>query len=349
MAENEETKKETKEALETTKETAAEAPKVEGPKAGAAKAAEPAQAAPEAAEAEAPAPEPAPVPATPIEVQGGKLSLKEMLEAGVHFGHQTNRWNPKMKPYIFGARNGIHIIDLRKTVVMFREAYRAVVEAVANGGTVLFVGTKKQAQEVVEEEAKRCGMYSVTHRWLGGTLTNFKTIKTSIERLKAYEKMAEDGTYEKLTKKEVMRKERARAKLQRALGGIRDMNSLPSVLFITDPVKERIAVAEANRLKIPIVAIADTNCDPETVDYPIPGNDDAIRSIRLFTSQIAEACIEGARVARERAVKRSTGAKAEEGDGTIRVTSGGGGPKVEVISRRAVPLPDPEAVGTPEE
>ncbi len=287
------------------------------------------------------------VPPEPLNIQGGKLSLKEMLEAGVHFGHQTNRWNPKMKPYIFGARNGIHIIDLRKTLGMFQQAYAAVVEAVAKGGTVLFVGTKKQAQEVVEEEAKRCGMYSVTHRWLGGTMTNFKTIKTSIERLKSYEKMAEDGTYEKLTKKEVMRKERERAKLQRALGGIRDMASLPSVLFITDPVKEKIAVAEANRLRIPIVAIADTNCDPEMVDYPIPGNDDAIRSIRLFTSQMAEACIEGARLARERAVKRSTGGKAEQGDGTIHVTSGGGGPKVEVISRRP-PLPDPEAVGTPE-
>ncbi len=343
---------ENKEVQEKKTETAAAEPKAE--KAAEAKAAEPKAAEPKAEEAAAPAEGPAaaaPAPAAPapVEVQGGKLSLKQMLEAGVHFGHQTNRWNPKMKAYIFGARNGIHIIDLRKTVGMFQDAYKAVVEAVANGGTVLFVGTKKQAQEVVEEEAKRCGMFSVTHRWLGGTLTNFKTIKTSIERLKAYEKMAEDGTYEKLTKKEVMRKERARAKLQRALGGIRDMNSLPSLLFITDPVKERIAVAEAKRLRIPIVAIADTNCDPEVVDYPIPGNDDAIRSIRLFTSQVAEACIEGARAARERAVRRSTaGGKGEEGDGTIRVASGGDGPKVEVISRRAVPLPDPEAVGTPE-
>ncbi len=287
------------------------------------------------------------VEAMPEERPEGTVTIKELLEAGAHFGHQTNRWNPKMKPFIFGVRNGIHIIDVRRTVPMFEKAWKAVYETVAEGGTVLFVGTKRQAQEVIEEEAKRCGMYYVTHRWLGGTLTNFQTIKASIERLRAYEKMAEDGTYERLTKKEVMRKERQRAKLVRNLGGIRDMTRLPAILFVTDPVKEKIAVAEANRLKIPVVAIADTNCDPDLLDYPIPGNDDAIRSIRLFASRIADACIAGAREARHRALARARAP--EEGDGTIRVASGGGGPKVEVISRRSVPLPSPEAVGTPDE
>ncbi|MCD6499322.1 MAG: 30S ribosomal protein S2 [Deltaproteobacteria bacterium] len=281
------------------------------------------------------------------------VTLRQLLEGGVHFGHQTNRWNPKMKPYIFGARNKIHIIDLRATQRMFRDAYKAVFESVARGGTLLFVGTKKQAQDVVKQEAERCGMYYVNHRWLGGTLTNFKTIKSSVERLKTIEKMAEDGTYEKLTKKEVIQKERLRGKLLRNLGGLRDMSRLPSVMFVTDPGKERIAVAEAKRLKIPVVAIADTNCDPDAIDYVIPGNDDAIRAIKLFTSKIADACIGGAREARQRAISSARGSEQARGDSTIRVASGGGGPKVEVISRRGAgghPLPeDPEAKAAPTE
>ncbi len=284
------------------------------------------------------------------DVPADVVTLREMLEAGVHFGHRKNRWNPKMRPYIFGVRNGIHIIDLRITLKLFREAYRVTMNAVANGGTVLFVGTKKQAQDVIKEEAERCGMYYVTHRWLGGTLTNFQTIKASIERLKAIEKMAEDGTFEKLTKKEVIKKERERDKLLRNLGGIRDMKGLPSVLFTVDPLKERIAVNEAKKLKMSVIAIADTNADPESLDYVIPGNDDAIRSVRLFASKIADACIEGARLGRERAVGRAVTDKESPDPDTIRVASGGDGPKVEVISRRVRPVAvDPEATGSPEE
>ena len=281
------------------------------------------------------------------------ITLREMLEAGVHFGHRKNLWNPKMRPYIFGVRNGIHIIDLRETLKLFKEAYRVVMNAVANGGTVLFVGTKKQAQDVIKEEAGRCGMYYVTHRWLGGTLTNFQTIRASIERLKTIEKMAEDGTFEKITKKEVIQKEREREKLLRNLGGIRDMKGLPSVVFVVDPSKERIAVHEAKKLKLSVLAIADTNSDPEVLDNVIPGNDDAIRAVRLFASKIADACIEGARIGRERAVSRTTKVAAEDGAkggaDTIRVASGGDGPKVEVISRRARPTVDPEATSSPEE
>jgi small subunit ribosomal protein S2 len=219
--------------------------------------------------------------------------MKQLLEAGVHFGHQTKRWNPKMKPYIFGARNGIYIIDLQRTVTLARQAFRFVSDAVAKGGTVLFVGTKKQAQDAIREEASRSSMFHVTNRWLGGTLTNFKTIKTGIDRLKTIEKMAEDGTYERLPKKEVASLEREREKLERNLGGIKEMNRLPAALFVIDTKKEYIAVHEANRLGIPVVAVVDTNCDPEGIDYVIPGNDDAIRSIRLFTSKVAEAAIEG--------------------------------------------------------
>jgi small subunit ribosomal protein S2 len=226
--------------------------------------------------------------------QGGTaITMKQLLEAGVHFGHQTKRWNPKMKPYIFGARNGIYIIDLQKTVTLARNAFRFVSDAVARGGMVLFVGTKKQAQDAMQEEAKRSNQYFVTNRWLGGTLTNFKTIKTGIDRLKLIEKMSTDGTYERLPKKEVAQLERERTKLEKNLGGIKEMSRLPAALFVIDPKKEHIAVHEANRMGIPIVAVVDTNCDPEGIDYVIPGNDDAIRSIRLFTGKIAEACIEG--------------------------------------------------------
>jgi small subunit ribosomal protein S2 len=246
------------------------------------------------------APAVAPAPAAPAETMaaavastGTAISMKQLLEAGVHFGHQTKRWNPKMKPYIFGARNGIYIIDLQKTVGLARAALRFVSESVGKGGSVLFVGTKKQAQDAVREESIRSGQFSVTNRWLGGTLTNFKTVKQGIDRLKTIEKMAADGTYERLPKKEVAQLEREREKLEKNLGGIKDLSRLPSALFVIDTKKEHIAVHEANRLGIPVVAVVDTNCDPEGIDYVIPGNDDAIRSIRLFTGKIAEACIEG--------------------------------------------------------
>jgi small subunit ribosomal protein S2 len=221
------------------------------------------------------------------------LTMKELLEAGVHFGHQTKRWNPKMQKYIFGERNGIYIIDLQKTLKKFREAYAYVRDLAASGGTVLFVGTKKQAQESVFEEASRCGMFYVNHRWLGGTLTNFTTIRKSIARLKKLDEMNETGEYERLPKKEVIGLERERTKLQSTLVGIKNMDRLPSAVFIIDPKKERIAVEEAQRLAIPIVAIVDTNCDPTAIDHPIPGNDDAIRAVRLITSRMADAVLEG--------------------------------------------------------
>ena len=234
-------------------------------------------------------------PPTPTPAMGeAGITMKQLLEAGVHFGHQTKRWNPKMKPYIYGARNGIYIIDLQKTVGMARAAFRFVTEVTSRGGSVLFVGTKKQAQDVIQEEAKRAGQFFVTSRWLGGTLTNFKTIKQGIDRLKTLEKMAEDGTFERLPKKEVASLERERDKLERNLGGIKDMSRLPGALFVIDPKKEYIAIHEATRLGIPVIAVVDTNCDPEGIDFIIPGNDDAIRSIKLFTSKIADAGIEGA-------------------------------------------------------
>jgi small subunit ribosomal protein S2 len=245
-----------------------------------------------------PAPEAAPAADTTtmagaLTTSGTAITMKQLLEAGVHFGHQTKRWNPKMKPYIFGARNGIYIIDLQKTVGLARNALRFVSDAVAKGGSVLFVGTKKQAQDAIREEASRSGMFFVTNRWLGGTLTNFKTVKQGIERLKTIDKMKGDGTYERLPKKEVAQLEREREKLEKNLGGIKELSRLPSALFVIDTKKEHIAVHEANRLGIPVVAVVDTNCDPEGIEYVIPGNDDAIRSIRLFTGKVAEACIEG--------------------------------------------------------
>ena len=242
-----------------------------------------------------PAPEAAPAEAmaSALSSTGTAITMKQLLEAGVHFGHQTKRWNPKMKPYIFGARNGIYIIDLQKTVALARNALRFVSDATARGGTVLFVGTKKQAQDAIREEASRSTMFHVTNRWLGGTLTNFKTVKQGIERLKTIEKMKEDGTYERLPKKEIASLEREREKLEKNLGGIKEMSRLPAAIFVIDTKKEHIAVHEANRLGIPVVAVVDTNCDPEGIDYVIPGNDDAIRSIRLFTGKISEACIEG--------------------------------------------------------
>lgn len=220
------------------------------------------------------------------------VTMKELLEAGVHFGHQSKRWNPKMKKYIYSARNNIHVIDLHKTIPLIEQAYEFI-KKVSENGTVLFVGTKKQAQEIVQEEAKRCGMFFVNQRWMGGTLTNFKTLKKNIARLNEIEKMREDGTFDKLPKKEVILLEREHRKLLRGLDGIRQMTSLPSAVFIVDTVKEQTALREARRLKIPVVAIVDTNADPDEVDYPIPGNDDAIRSIKLITSIIADAVIAG--------------------------------------------------------
>ncbi|MCF6096722.1 30S ribosomal protein S2 [Thermovorax subterraneus] len=221
------------------------------------------------------------------------VSMKQLLEAGVHFGHQTRRWNPKMKEYIFTERNGIYIIDLQKTVKKLDEAYEYVKNLAAEGGKILFVGTKKQAQESIQEEAKRCEMFYVNQRWLGGMLTNFKTIKKRIERLKELERMEEEGLFEVLPKKEVLNLKREKERLEKYLGGIKNMTSLPDALFIVDPRKEKIAVSEARKLKIPIIAIVDTNCDPDEVDYVIPGNDDAIRAVKLITEKIADAVLEG--------------------------------------------------------
>ena len=227
---------------------------------------------------------------------GGKdmsvISMKQLLEAGVHFGHQTRRWNPKMAPYIFTERNGIHIIDLQKSVGKVDEAYRAVFEIAAQGGTILFVGTKKQAQDAVKTEAERCGMYYVNERWLGGMLTNFKTIQSRIERLRAIEKMAEDGTFEVLPKKEVIEIKKEWEKLEKNLGGIKNMTRIPDAIFVVDPKKEKICVQEAHNLGITLIGIGDTNCDPEELDFIIPGNDDAIRAVKLIVAKMADAVIE---------------------------------------------------------
>jgi small subunit ribosomal protein S2 len=261
--------------------------------------------------------------ATAAETQGMPgatgITMRQMLEAGVHFGHQTKRWNPKMKPYIFGARNGIYIIDLQKTVGLARAALRFVSDVTARGGAVLFVGTKKQAQDVVREEASRAGQYFVTNRWLGGTLTNFKTIKQGIDRLKSLETMKEDGTFDRLPKKEVAALEREREKLEKNLGGVKQLSRLPGAVFVIDPKKEAIAVHEANRLGIPVIGLVDTNCDPEGIDYVIPGNDDAIRSIKLFTGKIADACVEGS------ARYRASGAAERDAEEQRRRSEGRGG------------------------
>jgi small subunit ribosomal protein S2 len=270
------------------------------------------------------------------------VSMKQLLEAGVHFGHQTKRWNPKMKPYIYGARNGIYIIDLQKTVSLFKTAYDFIVDTVAQGGSVLFVGTKKQAQEAIKEEAERCNMYFVNHRWLGGTMTNFVTIRTGIERLKYLEGIKADGTIQRFPKKEIINMDREYAKLLRNLGGIKDMDTLPSAVFIIDPKKEAIAVLEARKLGIPLVSVVDTNCDPDEIDYIIPGNDDAIRAIRLITSKIADACLEGKAGREERlqaAVDKVGGFEAAaEGKDVYEekqagITSSPGGPEVIIIRK----------------
>jgi small subunit ribosomal protein S2 len=276
----------------------------------------------------------------------GYLTMKELLEAGVHFGHQTKRWNPKMKPYIFGARNGIYIIDLQKTVRMFKTAYDFVVETVATGKSVLFVGTKKQAKESIYEEANRCEMFYVHNRWLGGMLTNFQTIKQGIDRLNYLNSIQNDGSINLFPKKERLKHEKERVKLDSTLGGIRSMNGLPGAIFIVDPKNEAIAIREGKRLRIPIISIVDTNCDPDDVDYVIPGNDDAIRSIRLISSRIANACIEGKKRLNEKRQAESdkkeddmveaAGVKPELKPGERKVISNGSdGPVIEIIKRAA--------------
>lgn len=228
------------------------------------------------------------------------IGMREMLEAGLHFGHQTKRWNPKMKPYIYGARNKIYIINLDLTLHLFNTAYKFAADTAAKGGTIMFVGTKRQAQEIIKEESERCGMFFINHRWLGGMLTNFQTIKKSVDRLKAIETMREDGTIQQYKKKEILKMEKEAGKLETTLGGIKTMKALPSALFIIDPKRENIAVEEANRLGIPVIAVADTNCDPTGIDFPIPGNDDALRAIKLITSRIADAVLSGKERRKER-------------------------------------------------
>ncbi len=267
------------------------------------------------------------------------ISMKQLLEAGVHFGHQTSRWNPKMKPYIFGARNGIHIIDLQQTVRMVKDVCAQVRDLIVAGGHVLFVGTKKQAQDSVREEAERCGMSYVHHRWLGGTLTNFQTVRQSIERLKKLEEMANDPkVVEALTKKEMLSHGRERAKLERALGGIKDIRKLPDAVFIIDPGQEAIAVREARKLGIKVVAIIDTDCDPDLVDYKIPGNDDAIRAIRLFCGLMAEAVNEGKALC-DQARMEAEAAKAE-------AAAEGGPAREKPVAAEAVAPPETVAPGT---
>ena len=273
------------------------------------------------------------------------ITMKELLESGVHFGHQTKRWNPKMKQYIFGARNGIYIIDLQKTVRMFRRVYDFVVDIVASGKMLLFVGTKKQARDAIYEEANRCEMFYVHNRWLGGMLTNFQTIKKSIERLNYLNTIVNDGSINLFPKKEGLKLEKERVKLDNNLGGIRTMNNLPGAIFVVDPKNEAIAVREGRRLGIPIIAIVDTNCNPDEIDYIIPGNDDAIRAIRLITSRIADACTEGKERLDEKqqaeadkeveAVSEvaTVGAELKPGERKI-VSDGLEGPVVEIIKRK---------------
>lgn len=272
------------------------------------------------------------------------VTMKELLESGVHFGHQTKRWNPKMKPYIFGARNGIYIVDLQKTVRMFKAAYNFIIDTVANGKSVLFVGTKKQARESIYEEANRCEMFYVHNRWLGGMLTNFQTIKKSIDRLNYLNTIENDGSIELFPKKERLKLGKERGKLDSTLGGIRNMGKLPGAIFVVDPKNEAIAIREGRRLGIPIVAIVDTNCDPDEVDYIIPGNDDAIRAIRLISSKIADACIEGQQRLKERVQAEadkeveepteieSAAATLKPGERKV-ISDGSAGPIVEIIRK----------------
>jgi small subunit ribosomal protein S2 len=269
------------------------------------------------------------------------INMKQLLEAGVHFGHQTRRWNPKMKPYIFGARNGIHIIDLQKTVRLIRIAYDFIVRTVADGYPVLFVGTKKQGHESVVEESERCGMFHVVNRWLGGTMTNFQTIKKSIARLKELEQMKEDGSINRYTKKEILKMDKELFKLERNLGGIKNMDELPGAVFVVDPKREKIAVREAKKLGIPVIAIADSNCDPDEIDFIIPGNDDAIRAIRLICSKVADAAIEGHALAEQRLreedalrkEKEAAAAEAVEVEVPESIKGEEGGPEIIILPR----------------
>jgi small subunit ribosomal protein S2 len=295
------------------------------------------------------------------------IGVQHFIKAGCHFGHQTKRWNPKMRPFIYGARNGIHIIDLDQTASLFKRAYNFVMEAVGRGGHVLFVGTKRQAQDIIQEEAARAGQFFVNDRWLGGTLTNFRTMKTGIERLRNLERMGEDGTMASLPKKEALMLDRERQKLDKFLGGIKAMNGLPAAIFVVDPHHEHIAVREGQRLNIPIVAITDTNCDPDLIDFIIPANDDAIRSVKLITSRLADACMEGVQRRREFRSEATgqTAQRAEGGNvavefsrGNRRGGGGGGGgggrpgrrgpaPEAAPQSEPAVP-PAPEGGGEQE-
>ncbi len=265
------------------------------------------------------------------------INMKELLEAGVHFGHQTRRWNPKMKPYIFGARNGIHIIDLQKTVRLFKTTYEFIVRTVSEGYPVLFVGTKKQGHDSIVEESERCGMFFIVNRWLGGTLTNFQTIKKSIKRLKDIERMKEDGSINRYTKKEILKMEKELFKLERNLGGIKNMDELPGAIFVVDPRREKIAVKEGRKLGIPVIAIADSNCDPDEIDFILPGNDDAIRAIRLFCSKIADACIEGHNLAEERLRAEAELLKEQEiteAEVIVSDESEEGGPEVIILPKK---------------
>ena len=265
------------------------------------------------------------------------INMKELLEAGVHFGHQTRRWNPKMKPYIFGARNGIHIIDLQKTVRLFKTTYEFIVRTVSEGYPVLFVGTKKQGHDSIVEESERCGMFFIVNRWLGGTLTNFQTIKKSIKRLKDIERMKEDGSINRYTKKEILKMEKELFKLEKNLGGIKNMDELPGAIFVVDPRREKIAVKEGRKLGIPVIAIADSNCDPDEIDFILPGNDDAIRAIRLFCSKIANACIEGHNLAEERLRAEAELLKEQEiteAEVIVSDESEEGGPEVIILPKK---------------
>ncbi len=283
------------------------------------------------------------------------VTMKELLEAGVHFGHQTKRWNPKMKPYIFGARNGIYIVDLQKTVRMFKTTYDFVVDTVAAGKPLLFVGTKKQARDSIYEEANRCEMFYVHNRWLGGMLTNFQTIRQSIDRLNYLNNIQNDGSIELFPKKERLKLAKARIKLDSNLGGIRTMNGLPGAMFVVDPKNEAIAVREGRRLNIPIIAIVDTNCDPDDIDYIIPGNDDAIRAIRLITSRMADACIEGSQRFAEKQQAEADKDVEEESEVAVVsaelasgerkvISDGSDGPVVEIIKRSFVETAQPQRV-----
>jgi small subunit ribosomal protein S2 len=267
------------------------------------------------------------------------ITMKELLEAGVHFGHQTKRWNPKMKEYIFGERNGIYIIDLQKTLKMFKDASKFVQDGSAEGKTVLFVGTKRQAQDAIAEEATRCGMFFVNNRWLGGLLTNWVTVQKSVKRLKELDEMATDGRYELLPKKEVIKLERERKHLQANLAGIKEMSRLPDILFVIDSNKEAIAVKEARKLGIPVVAVVDTNCDPTEVDWVIPGNDDALRAIRLFASKIADSIAEGVQAGTDKQTAELAGAVAAQGEA----------PAAEQAASAETPAPTPTSADLAEE